>query len=162
MELDKAQGLANRLMNEHHLNKKWKFRFDRSKVRFGQARTTVVRGRVVHEITLSSHLTLASSEPSVRDTILHEIAHVLVGLEHGHDAKWQRKARALGCDLDYKRECGEKILDLAPFKYYCEDNGELVFYSHRPRSIERMWCREHDCSIERRHVDGAEVLISVI
>ena len=33
----------------------------------------------------------------IRDTILHEIAHALVGPCHGHDAVWRQKAREIGC-----------------------------------------------------------------
>ena len=32
-----------------------------------------------------------------KDTILHEIAHALVGPSHGHNAIWRRKAREIGC-----------------------------------------------------------------
>lgn len=35
--------------------------------------------------------------PELRDTILHEIAHALVGAQHQHDAVWRAKARAIGC-----------------------------------------------------------------
>ncbi len=37
------------------------------------------------------------SEDEVLDTILHEIAHALVGPQHGHDAVWRAKAREIGC-----------------------------------------------------------------
>jgi hypothetical protein len=37
------------------------------------------------------------SDDDVRDTILHEIAHALVGPRHGHDATWAARARAIGC-----------------------------------------------------------------
>ena len=37
------------------------------------------------------------SDDEVLDTILHEIAHALVGPQHGHDAVWRAKAREIGC-----------------------------------------------------------------
>ena len=39
----------------------------------------------------------AATEADVRDTILHEIAHALVGAQHHHDATWKAAARAIGC-----------------------------------------------------------------
>jgi hypothetical protein len=39
-----------------------------------------------------------NSEPEVRNTILHEIAHALVGPSHGHDGVWRAPARLMGCN----------------------------------------------------------------
>lgn len=52
------------------------------------------------QIGLSGPLTARMEEDVVRDTILHEIAHALVGPRHGHDAVWKRQARALGCSAE--------------------------------------------------------------
>ena len=49
------------------------------------------------EISLSRHYVRHAEEAHIRDTILHEIAHALVGPRHGHDAVWRRKAREIGC-----------------------------------------------------------------
>jgi predicted SprT family Zn-dependent metalloprotease len=51
-----------------------------------------------HTITLSRRFTLLNSEPEVRNTILHEIAHALVGPNHGHGKVWKAKAKELGCN----------------------------------------------------------------
>jgi predicted SprT family Zn-dependent metalloprotease len=37
-----------------------------------------------------------NDEESIRDTILHEIAHALVGPEHGHNPVWMSKALEIG------------------------------------------------------------------
>ena len=37
-------------------------------------------------------------EKHVLDTILHEIAHALVGSHHKHDAVWKAKCKEIGCD----------------------------------------------------------------
>ena len=34
----------------------------------------------------------------IKNTILHEIAHALVGSQHGHSQIWRKKAREIGCD----------------------------------------------------------------
>ena len=45
---------------------------------------------------LSVSNTLIRNMDEIRNTILHEIAHALVGVEHGHREKWQTQAKALG------------------------------------------------------------------
>lgn len=39
----------------------------------------------------------ARSETELKDTILHEIAHALVGWGHAHDEVWRKKALEIGC-----------------------------------------------------------------
>lgn len=48
-------------------------------------------------ITISIPHLNARSESELKDTILHEIAHALVGFDHGHDLIWKTKALELGC-----------------------------------------------------------------
>ena len=89
MNLDAAAALALRLMQEHGLND-WTLVFDRAKTRAGVCRFES------KEIGLSQPLTRLHADDEVRDTILHEIAHALVGPDHGHDPVWEAKARAIG------------------------------------------------------------------
>jgi predicted SprT family Zn-dependent metalloprotease len=91
MILQDAEALAHQLMSVHGLSH-WHFRFDRAVRRFGFCRYRVRR------ITLSKRFTLLNSEPEIRNTILHEIAHALVGPHHGHGRAWRAKARELGCN----------------------------------------------------------------
>ncbi len=48
------------------------------------------------QISLSRLFLRAASEQEILDTILHEIAHALAGLEHHHDAVWRKIAREIG------------------------------------------------------------------
>ncbi|MDN5790732.1 MAG: SprT-like domain-containing protein [Micrococcales bacterium] len=89
MDLSAARALGGDLMDTHGLAG-WRLSFDRAKTRAGLCR---YRERV---ISLSAYLTQLHPEDEVRDTILHEIAHALVGPRHGHDAVWQGKAREIG------------------------------------------------------------------
>lgn len=91
MDTAVAARLARSLMNQHGLGH-WAFEFDRAKVRAG----ICCHGQRV--ISLSEPLTRVHTEAVVRNTILHEIAHGLVGGGHGHDAVWRAKARSIGCD----------------------------------------------------------------
>jgi predicted SprT family Zn-dependent metalloprotease len=86
-----AKHLANHLLNVHGLTQKgWKFNFDSAKKRFG------VCCHGPKTIGLSLPLTKLNTEEQVKDTILHEIAHALVGPQHGHDNVWKRKCIEIG------------------------------------------------------------------
>jgi predicted SprT family Zn-dependent metalloprotease len=82
--------MALALMAEHGLHD-WRLVIDSAKTRAGVCRFAR------REIGLSRHLTVLHSEAEVRDTVLHEIAHALVGPEHRHDAVWRATAVRLGC-----------------------------------------------------------------
>ena len=97
MEINSAYSLAIDLMaNPKHdlLSKGWSFRFDRAKRRFG----CCFYSR--KEITLSLELVKLNSEDEIRNTILHEIAHALVGKGHGHNWVWKMKAKEIGCTAE--------------------------------------------------------------
>ena len=89
MELTAAYDLATGLLREHGLAG-WRVELDGAKRRAGVCRFAE---RV---IGISAPLARVHSEDEVRDTVLHEIAHALVGPEHGHDAVWRAAAVRLG------------------------------------------------------------------
>jgi hypothetical protein len=86
-------------MLEHGLIENgWFFSFDRAKKRLGACH---------HDrkmITMSRHLTVGQTYEQIKNTVLHEIAHALVGPKHGHDAVWKTKAIEIGCDGE---RCGQ-------------------------------------------------------
>jgi hypothetical protein len=86
--LIRAKELATLLMAEHGLTE-WKFAFNTNKRRAGVCRYPARSkpGR----IELSKHYVLRNPDDEVRDTILHESAHALVGPGHGHDEVWKAK-----------------------------------------------------------------------
>jgi predicted SprT family Zn-dependent metalloprotease len=93
MELYRAHQLATELMAKHDLiGKGWRFEFDTAKRRFGCCNYRY------RKITLSKALVQVNTEERVKNTILHEIAHALVGCGHGHDWVWRNKAIEIGCD----------------------------------------------------------------
>lgn len=92
MNVDKAFKLACELLQSHGLmDKGWYVSLDNAKKRFGQCRYRI------KQISLSRPLILVNSKERVKDTILHEIAHALVGPSHGHDSIWKAKCIEVGC-----------------------------------------------------------------
>jgi len=91
MELTTAKNLAIKLMTKHGLIAKyWRFEFDNAKRRFGYC------AHYCKMIGLSKNLVLLNGEAEVKDVILHEIAHALCDVNHGHDWVWKQKAIEVG------------------------------------------------------------------
>lgn len=90
MQPARAEALALELMSEYGLTS-WTFGFDGARRRLGACWLDRKR------ITLSRHFVSLNAESTVRDVILHEIAHALTPGE-GHGPKFKRKALELGCN----------------------------------------------------------------
>ena len=93
--LAQVKEIALRLIDRHVANGAmatgWAFGFDLAPSRAGVCRYGERR------IDLSVSYCLAATRADVEDTILHEIAHAIVGPRHNHDAVWKAKAREIGC-----------------------------------------------------------------
>jgi hypothetical protein len=89
MDLRDAYRMGNELLDQHLLQG-WSITFDNAKRRAGVCR----HGPRV--IGLSAPLTRLLSPDDVRETLLHEIAHAVVGADRGHDSVWVAQARAIG------------------------------------------------------------------
>ncbi len=72
------------------LSADWTFGFDLAASRAGVCRPREKR------INLSVSFCLKATRGEIEDTLLHEIAHAIVGQRHGHDAVWRAKALELG------------------------------------------------------------------
>lgn len=77
-------------MAEHGLDA-WSFEFDNAVKRRGACNYSQKK------ISLSESLTLIRTEEAVINTILHEIAHALVGPGAGHGESWKKQAIMIGC-----------------------------------------------------------------
>jgi len=69
----------------------WSFQFDHATKRAGCCN---YQTRV---ISLARAYARSAADEEIDDTLLHEMAHALVGQAHGHDQVWQATAVALGC-----------------------------------------------------------------
>ncbi|MFY9262740.1 MAG: SprT family zinc-dependent metalloprotease [Actinomycetaceae bacterium] len=103
MEISRAYDLGRALMDAHGLAD-WTLVFDRAKKRAGCTRFSE---RV---ISLSRPITELCDDAEVRETILHEIAHALVGPRHNHDAVWRAKCAEIGGTPSVRMVDGPQIL----------------------------------------------------
>ena len=88
--LDVIATRADQLIAQHKLCD-WRFYFDTADGRLGKCSYSN------KTISLSEQFCLQASDDEITDTILHEIAHALVGPDHGHDQVWTAKAKEIGC-----------------------------------------------------------------
>lgn len=126
MNIVRAEKLAKELMKEHGLDEKgWTFRWDRAKNRFGACH------HFNQIISMSIVRVKAHPEEDVVDTILHEIAHALVGRAAGHNRVWQSKAVAIGCsgDRGYKTD----IQVESKYTGTCPNGHEISAHKRRKR-----------------------------
>ena len=91
--LARVMRTADQLISRHRL-RGWSFQFDDAASRGGICRSDI---RV---ISMSRQYCLKAAEAEWTDTLLHEVAHALVGPEHHHDSVWKRKAAEIGCTSD--------------------------------------------------------------
>lgn len=133
-----ARQLALQLMAAHGLHA-WAFTFNRRK----QALGLCVYGR--RSIELSIHFVERDNPPEeIRDTILHEIAHALVGPGHGHDKVWKRKCIEIGAR---PQRCGQADMPEGNWRARCGSCGKCFHRYKKPKRHGGWFCR--DCGCER-------------
>ena len=115
----------------------WKLELDHAKVRAGACHFTEKK------ISFSRYFINHANELDINDTILHEIAHALVGPNHGHDSVWKTMAKKIGCSAkrchtlefsDYKwvrfctNHCWEQKIHRRKPNLVCKKCGAPVIY----------------------------------
>lgn len=90
----RVEEMWRELQGQHVDIAQWTFTFDSAKKRSGVCK---YKKRQISVSTLYLQ-DPATTEQCVRNTLLHEIAHAVVGKEHHHDAVWKAKAISIGCD----------------------------------------------------------------
>jgi predicted SprT family Zn-dependent metalloprotease len=101
MLINEASKLALHLMGKYGLREpKWTFRFNRRWRSMGMCFEPTFykngRLRTAGRIELSVHYVILNPKYEIQDTILHEIAHALVGVRSGHNEAWRSMASKLG------------------------------------------------------------------
>jgi predicted SprT family Zn-dependent metalloprotease len=131
----------------------WTFKFAKDKRTVGWCRHSQ-KTIEVSKYYLDSH------PDEIKDTILHEIAHALVGPNHGHDYVWRRMCVKIGAnprrttdkavfggDYNYTVGCnnedcthqwthGKHRIKQAYYRYYCKwCHGPIFIYNHKTGEI---------------------------
>lgn len=93
--LHEIEILTSELMQKHNVEH-YKFKFSRRRNAAGYCTNNT--------IMLNVDYCLRVNKEKIINTILHEIAHAVVGVTHGHRKIWQDKARDLGVTwtINYK------------------------------------------------------------
>jgi predicted metal-dependent hydrolase len=86
-KLKSVEQLAKELMTIHNVSH-FKFRFGYGWTYSGTCSSTT--------ITLQLEFVLMKNMSEIRNLLLHEIAHAIVGVPSGHRLEWQLKAEELG------------------------------------------------------------------
>ncbi|MGE0822907.1 MAG: SprT-like domain-containing protein [Candidatus Binatia bacterium] len=130
-ELQRLAQVARGLLTQHHLLD-WSFQFDNGRKRAGccQYGTKV--------ISLSYEFAKHAPDEEITDTVLHEIAHALVGKSHNHDDVWRAMAARIGCS---GRRCHEVQFTLPRYLVKCEHGCWLATAERRQRHVVCKRCR---------------------
>lgn len=124
---------------------------------FGWDRAVRRNGVCYHDkrtITMSRRLTEIATEEEAMQTLLHEIAHALVGAGHGHDRVWLALAREIG----YKggrcssRADYEKVTQTAPYIDECPNGHSQPRFRKRPANARAVSCGLCSPRFDRRYL----------
>lgn len=130
MELKQARTLALELMQKHFIvDYGWKFNFDKSNKRFGFC------SHKKKTISLSLHLTELNTYDDVKNVILHEIAHAIVGPNNGHNKIWKLKAIEIGCDGERCYSIKKVITPQGKYEAICIGCGHVHKKQRRSNRI---------------------------
>lgn len=127
MDIKRAEMMARDLIGFYQLDG-WSLKWDKAVTRNGQCRY----GR--REIGLSRRIFELANEEKALNTIVHELAHAVLGFGYGHGPVWAMTARAMGCD---GHACNT-IVDpqmLAKRCYRCTSCGWKYFCNRRLKNV---------------------------
>lgn len=118
------------LLQQHGLAG-WRFVWNRRKTCMGLCRYER------QTIELSAYFVARNGVEDIRDTLLHEIAHALVGEGHGHDSVWEAKCRELGA---IPRRCGQANMPAGAWQATCP-GCTTRFSRHRRPARGKYYCK---------------------
>jgi predicted SprT family Zn-dependent metalloprotease len=126
-----VQQTALVLMARHGL-RDWAFRFNRRKKAMGMC--------FYHQrrIELSIYFVQRNGPEEILDTLLHEIAHALVGPDHAHDAVWKRKCIEIGAR---PVRCGNANMPEGRWKSRCRSCSRDYHRHRKPKRMKGWFCR---------------------
>lgn len=152
MQLAEAKQIANDLMQRYGLAPEWTFKFNKNKRRLGVCKQEEKR------LELSQHYVLRNDREHIADTMLHEIAHALVGTEHGHDHVWKDMCIQLGCN---PKSC-DASADMPDGDWQARCPSCLIVFTRhrRPKKLRGRYCVA--CGPERGRLIFADVRLVTV
>lgn len=140
-----ARQLAEHLMRQHGLlDAGWRFAWGHGHRRLGSVQVRAgCTGPPTRTLRLSRHLVDLNDEPVVRDVILHEIAHALVGVENGHGPAWRAACRRIGARPQRLADASVRV-PTPPLALVCGQCQTIVAKRYRRpvrRWLARAYCR---------------------
>lgn len=137
--------LALALLAEHGLHH-WSFAFNRRKRSLGYCWFSE------QTIELSWYFVERNDWGAIRDTLLHEIAHALVGPRWGHGPVWKAKAVEIGAKPERTG-----VADMPPGRWQarCRQCGSVHHRHRKPRWLRGWYCRR--CGEERGQLNWSRV-----
>jgi len=93
----------------------------------------------LRRLELSTNFIRHNSLALVQETILHEIAHAIVGTEHGHDSVWKAMAKEVGASPN--RTTKNVTMPLGKWQATCGGCGLLFSRHRRPKYPDGNNCR---------------------
>ena len=134
MDRDKLVAIAGQLFEQHGLTSRgWRLEFRNYADRLGCCCSK-------HStIALNAYYVEHNEEAMVIDTLLHEIAHALVGSCLAHGPEWKAMAMRLGC---FPRACSQTDVVMRPGKWQasCPTCARLFHKHRRPKYVTGYYC----------------------
>ena len=139
MNLQKAKQVLRSELNTRGLSN-WNIKLMRSKQKFGSCRYSI------KTIFLSSILVRLNTLEEVTKTILHEIAHAIVGPGHGHNSTWKTQMIAMGLNpAKFWSDSSRNVIGPKhKYNFFCPTcNGVVARYHRKPKHshYEHSLCR---------------------
>ena len=131
-DLTKVRVWADALIRLH-LNDTWSFAFDNAKTRAGLTNYTK------RTITVSRYLASKWDDDDIHQTLLHEVAHAMVGPKAGHGPEWRRVARDIGY-IGGRTHRGEIASETAKWIGVCPRGHEHFRFRKPTRIASCMHC----------------------
>ena len=128
MNLTEAKELASEKMWEQGL-RGWSFQFSRAKRGLGLCNS------YKKIIKLSMLYTQLNDREEVLDTILHEIAHALVGAEKGHGYEWKSACRKIGAKAERLATSDTINMPQAKYVLTCPNCGKERSIYRKPKYV---------------------------
>jgi SprT protein len=117
MELKQVECLAKDLIHKYLPD--YSFNFDNAKKRFG------CHKRWIKNISLSAPLCLLNNEETIKNMILHEIAHGLSS-KVGHNAEFYNKCREIGAIPSRTYKSKDVVPVEGKHQYKCPGCGKIT------------------------------------